>query len=121
MKLKGYYYFLDKFDQFSDIISYFNNLRGLAIGFYYVLKGKVKSKVSRVFGDDNRFTYGNTILLSDVNVINSLVSAGILKSDLIVEPMNINNNEWNNKDRLKKAKYFKNIEELKNYIQKNLI
>ncbi|MHA1671518.1 MAG: hypothetical protein ACTSV5_13230 [Promethearchaeota archaeon] len=121
MELKGYYYFLNNTNSMflEDIVLTLLRRSDIGIGLFFLLEDQIRCKDLRVFGVKNGFSYGFTIILNDIKKIDNSLVKEVLKAELLVVPSDINVVEWNEEDRLTKAKYFDDYKEYIDFIHRN--
>lgn len=120
MELIAFFHYFDNFKEFIEIIdSIALNYFGIAMGKFIILKDQISMKDGRTLGKKGEKSYILSTMYSDENKLKNFLKDGVIKEENFINIEDINDNEFDEFDNLKKADTLIDYGELLDYIKKN--
>lgn len=120
MELIAFFHYFDDFKEFIKVIDNIAlNYFGIAMGKFIILKDQISMKDGRTLGKKGEKSYILSTMYSDENKFKTFLKDGVIKEENFINIEDINDNEFDEFDNLKKADTLYDYGELLEYIEKN--
>ncbi|MFW9987342.1 MAG: hypothetical protein ACFFC3_01680 [Candidatus Odinarchaeota archaeon] len=119
-ELYGYFHYFNDLNNFINTIqSIAMNYFGIGIGKFIILNDQILTNNGTVIGEKGKLIYLFTSIFSDRKKFEKVLEDGIIKKQNCIELDALKDDEFDQKDNLKKAKTFNSLKEFMKYVKEH--